>query len=66
MNRTELTSLITTSDDFYKGLDFDQLSDDDLFVIWKSIEAHMNQLAGLASQRVLEFTKLSDKTIFIR
>ena len=66
MKRTEIIGQITSTDDFYKGLNYDQLSDDDLIVIWKSIEAHVNQLGGLAAHRALEFQKLSDKTIFIK
>lgn len=66
MKRTELIGQITGTDDFYKGLNFEQLSDDDLIVIWKSIEAHVNQMGGLAAHRALEFQKQSDKTIFIK
>ena len=66
MKRTEIIGQITNADDFYRSLNYDQLSDDDLIVIWKSIEAHMNQLGGLAAHRALEFQKLSEKTIFIK
>ncbi len=66
MSRTELIGQISGADEFYKGLSYDQLSDDDLIVIWKSIEAHINQLGGLAAHRALEFQKLSEKTIFIK
>jgi hypothetical protein len=66
MKRAELIELITGSDDFYSGLSFEQLSDDDLIVIWKSIEAHLNQIGGLTARRALEFKKKTERTIFIR
>lgn len=67
MTRSEIVTNIVNSGNenclYYKEPD---LSIDELFVMWKSIEAHNNNVGSLGAHIPLSFQKMSMKTIFIK
>lgn len=66
MNRFDLIRAIIDSGNEEGILNTTDFTTDELFVIWKSIEADRNLSGGLLPQYPVKFVKLSEKTIFIK